>query len=107
MSKEKTAEKNGTNGATVTETPAAQVPEVTKKEKLALFKAYEDAEVAVDKLEAQLVEARAKRSEAVRAIAEKCGNGPFGYKGAELRIMSRDGTYFFRGRGERTVDLIA
>lgn len=103
MSKKET---NG-NGAHTSEEPAVEKPEVSKKEKLALFKAYEDAEMAVDQLETRLEEARAKRSLAVQAISDKCGNGPFGFKGAELRIMSRGGVFFFRGRGERSVDVIA
>lgn len=103
MSKKETTNGNGH----ATEATLETKPEVSKKDKVALFKAYEDADMTVLQLEAKLTEAQSWRSASVQAIQEKCGNGPFGYKGKELVIMKRGETYFFRGRGDRTVDIIA
>ena len=71
--------------------------ELTKAEKAELFKAYQEQDDAVRKLEADLEKAKKQLSEVVQHIGENCGPGPFRWRGRELRVVSRKGNYYMRG----------
>lgn len=78
----------------------------SKDDKRALFKAYEDAAGAKAKAEKTLQEASKKQTEAVKAIFEKCGKGPFKWKGKVITVVKKGDTYFFRGPKEREAEEI-
>lgn len=95
------------------ETPPAKAakPElkVAKVDAKALFQAYQAAQDAVDAARAALETATVARSNAVLAIKEALGTGPFQWKNATVTVSSRgtkasDGSvastnYFFKGIG--------
>lgn len=72
------------------------VPPPTKKELKQLFGTYQKAADAIAELEMALVQAKEAESEAIGAIAERAGTGPFGWKKKKLRIISRRDKYFMR-----------
>lgn len=73
----------------------------TQEQARTLLAAYTETDNNVTKIEEQLDAAKKARSEAVKAIHDALGKGPFSYKGAYLgKIVARDGNYFFRGRGD-------
>lgn len=98
-------------GAPVSETqntaPAAPAPvKLSAEEKKALFDhafAYDDA---VKQLESQIDTVKGQKSVAVKAIYDAVGKGPFQYRGNEISISSRHGTFFFKDYGRRDLETI-
>lgn len=76
-------------------------PALSKAEKRALFDSYSKADAAWEKAKAHVEELAAQRSNAVKAIHEALGSGPFLYQGEQLRLVVRGDTYFFRGRTDK------
>lgn len=79
-------------------------PELTKAQKVALFERYSKANQALQDAKDKVASLTAARSEVVGEIAEKMGKGPFRYEGQELDVACRNGTYYFRSRGERETE---
>lgn len=79
---------------------------ISREEKQALFKAYEDAAAAKVKAEKNLQDASKKQTAAVKGIYDKCGKGPFKYKGKVITIVKKGESYFFRGPKEREAEEI-
>jgi hypothetical protein len=96
--------KNG-SGATEVEQPT-EVREVSKKKLVELFKAYARADEAVAEAKKGVDTAIAARSDAVKAISDYAGKGPFGHGGDVLKVVSRGDLYYFRGRAEQEVTQI-
>lgn len=104
----------GSTPATGEATEANTAPEAPKApppsgaEKALLFKrayAYDDSVAA---LEAQISEIKIQKSAAVKAIVDAgCGQGPFHYRGKEISISSRQGTFFFKDHGRADVEAIS
>ena len=86
--------------------PAPQKPEMTKEQKKALFDnafAFDDA---VEKLNEQIESIKKEKSVAVKAVLDACGKGPFQFRGREITISSREGTYFFKDYGKRELESV-
>jgi hypothetical protein len=64
---------------------------------LELFKEYDDACSDLADLESRIGTAKRFKSDAVQAIVNAAGKGPFDYGGKVLIPMVKDGTWFFRG----------
>lgn len=93
--------------------PAAgpEKPKLTAQEKKILFAAADKADKEVDDTEVLLEELREHRSDAIKAIHDAMGKGPFDYKGRTLSIAVRTpeggkANYFWRGT-PREVEHIA
>lgn len=86
----------------------AAAPPPSGAVKATLFKrayAYDDSVAA---LEAQITELKVQKSAAVKAIVDAgCGQGPFHYRGKEISISSRQGTFFFKDHGRADVEAIS
>jgi hypothetical protein len=99
--------KNGSGSEEVAQAEEAPVVrEVSKKKLVELFKAYARADEAVAEAKKGVDTAIAARSDAVRAIADYAGKGPFGHGGDVLKVVSRGELYYFRGRAEQEVTQI-
>lgn len=94
------------NAAPAAPAPVAAVPSLSKEDKKSLFDrafAYDDAvEVCLKQVE----DIKAQKSIAVKAIHEVMGKGPFQYRGREITISSREGTFFFKDYGKRDLEAI-
>lgn len=78
--------------------------QLKKEEAAALLALYIDADNKVTKLEEDVDSAKKHRSDVVKQIHDGLGKGPFQYKDTYLgKIVARDGNYFFRGRGDTTL----
>lgn len=75
--------------------PPPKTP-ATKEVKVKLFSAYDAADKEYDELKSKIDAAAQKKSDAVKAICEQVGHGPFKYKGRELRMGRRGDTFFFK-----------
>jgi hypothetical protein len=80
----------------------------TVQEKRALFQSYTEAHDKTLAIEAQIQAAKDAEGSIVEKIIEKCGNGPFSYKGQILTAVVRnnkDGskTYFFKRPGQAEI----
>ena len=97
-------ESHGSNGNGAK--PAAPVVKVDAK---TLFRVYQAAQDRIGAAQLALEAAMVERSNAVQAIKEALGTGPFSYRGQTVSVSSRgtknpDGTiastgYFFKGIG--------
>lgn len=97
---------NGEAPATNGETPAAPEatkPVATREERAALFAAASACDDEIKTHEDAIDLIKDRKAEAVKAIKEACGNGPFGYKGEILEIGHREGKHFFKVRGSLNV----
>ena len=86
--------KNKNAARPVEQEPQSGTVEVSTEEKpavdkRALFEAYDASESDLQAAEAALDAASQRRSDAVKAIAVHCGNGPFSWKGVELSVTTR------------------
>lgn len=71
-------------------------PELTKKERGALFLAYQAALDTVSEVEQAMDLAKGELSEKVQDIYDKVGEGPFVWRGATVRVMLRKGKAYMR-----------
>lgn len=113
------AKKNGNGDAKKTETLAASdvktVPatEVTNllapnsPEAKSLFVAFGKAVQAHNKVKGTIDAADMAVSDAIKAISEKVGNGPFNIDGQKKSISNRNGRYFFRAHEEMTFPTVS
>lgn len=77
---------------------AEQTKQELATELLSNYKAKDDE---VNRIKNSLDEANKNRSEAVKAMYDKLGKGPFTYKGEYLgKIVVRGQTYFLRGKSD-------
>jgi hypothetical protein len=89
---------------------APKLPKLSKAEKKKLFEAAEKEQGSVDRARAALEDASEKRSKAVQAIFEKCGAGPFNFKGRVLTITKRkrkdsdELTYYFKSPSKNEIE---
>jgi len=87
----KNGSKGGSNAAKQAEqeAPASEVTEKAAVDKRSLFLAYDNCDADLRAAEAALDAAKQRRSDAVKAIAVNCGNGPFGWGGKEVSVTTR------------------
>jgi hypothetical protein len=79
------------------------LPEVSREAKKALFVAYEEMATKVERLDAELKDARKVLGDHIKGICEKLGsNGPFTYKGKSLMASHKGDTWFFKSRKEES-----
>lgn len=71
-------------------------PELSKKERGALFVAYQAALDTVAEVEEALELAKGELTEKVQDIYDKVGEGPFVWRGATVRVMLRKGKAYMR-----------
>lgn len=71
------------------------------------FAEYENTCEEEKQLDDMMAAIRRKKSDAVKAIEDLIGKGPFEYKGEELVITKRGDTYYFRGKGRTNVTVIS
>ncbi len=64
----------------------------------ALFETYEQAEREYEEARTRLEVLQKLKSEAVRAVQQHLGNGPFQFKGRLLTISHKGDSYFFKGK---------
>ena len=77
--------------------PPTSKPEVSKADEKRLVRDVELAEKGVEAAKGLVTEAEQKLSEAIKAISDTLGSGPFEIKGRRVTISSRNDTYFFKG----------
>lgn len=86
------AKSNG-NGNSEKNTPVEkEAPTVSANQMKQLFAAYSKTATDVEKQEQVLEDFMQKRSDAVKAISETCGTGPFRFKGQLVTIRGRGPT---------------
>jgi hypothetical protein len=101
------APESGPQAAPAPEAPAPEaLKPLSKEEKRALFDkafAYDETVAALEK---QIEQVKAEKSIAVEAVKNACGKGPFQYRGREITISSREGTFFFKDYGKRDLETV-
>jgi hypothetical protein len=69
--------------------PSSEVQEKPAVDKRSLFLAFDATDTELKAAEAALDAAKQRRSDAVKAIAVNCGNGPFSWGGREVSVTTR------------------
>ena len=87
---------------TETET-ATEAKPLTKAEEVELFTAAHHADQGIAEAEALVASAKKGLDEALKAIAEKVGCGPFDFKGRKFRIGNKNGAHFYKSLPQQTV----
>ncbi len=79
--------------------PAATggAPPITQAEEKRLVQGVDAAERDVKAAQDLVTAAERKLSDAIKAISDKLGSGPFIIKGRRVTISSRNDTFFFKG----------
>lgn len=89
---------------------AKKLEAMSDEEKLAkaieLFAAYDQACADLEEREAEFARARVLKSDAVKAIAETLGEGPYNHRGEEKVIHVREETYFFRTVAQKQATVV-
>jgi hypothetical protein len=100
------AKKDTAAAAVANDSKAEEKKNLSVDEKKRLFDAYEKFDAQVVALDKQKEALLAQRSEAVKAIHDSLGKGPFSWKGNVLTIVARKDNFFFRGKGDNEVEKI-
>ncbi len=68
-----------------------------------LFSNYKKLSSERDQILFKVNEATRALSDAVKAIAEKFGKGPYEFEGQTIIIVKRGETWFFKGRNQKSI----
>lgn len=85
------AKETGTNGSNEQE-----APEMSAKERRALFDAAIAAQTVIDEARAGVERAEQASYAAIGAIFDQCGTGPWEYKGRRFNVGKKNDKYFFK-----------
>lgn len=75
----------------------------TAAETKSLFENYKKAEKAYEDARAHLEVLQKAKSDAVKAILDAAGSGPFKFEGRQLTVSHKGDSYFFKGKKEAKV----